>query len=760
MRTHTFMSLRRALSWRDPDDDEPGTIVPIGQYAERISARPDILCFDRDTVTPAIAAAVFAAWVCAGVWFASHDLVEVQSDFFERLPLKPMQHTDQIPARRTRPVSAAPLPTVSLPDPRQVHGKQQPALLQDIMRAPRQATPPVTAVKKAPPRQPSGDVFPAGGQAMTVDAMLDNIGGLKAGQRVKSTGVLAIAGGRCGRGSQCKTSAGIGYGAGHGSGFGGGAGGVDDLVGSLMGGDGGTALSLKKRGSLCMSAPQFVKGGACMLTSRPAFQSSADIARATGGEFNTENYDPIYENPFKETAQEPLSTFSIDVDNASYSNVRRFLTMGRMPPPDAVRIEEMVNYFSYDYPQPSGGHPFSITTETAVCPWEKSHTLVLIGLQGKRVVLEKLPPCNLVFLIDVSGSMQSFDKLPLLKSSFKLLARQLRKEDLVSIVVYAGAAGMVLGPTRGEHTERILSAIERLEAGGCTAGGEGIRLAYAVAEKNRLADGNNRVILATDGDFNVGVSSDGELVRLIEEKRKSGIFLSVLGFGTGNYKDAKMEKLADKGNGNYSYIDNILEAKKVLVKQLGATLFTIAKDVKIQVEFNPAAVAAYRLIGYENRVMAKEDFNDDTKDAGEIGAGHSVTALYEIVPAGTALNVAGVDSLKYQQTILRDDAVRSGELLTVKFRYKKPTGSASTLLQATLRNTRAEHASENLAFASAVAGCGMLLRGSKHTGGLTYDTVIKLAKTSMGDDHEGCRHEFVKLAQKAELMTSCIQGGN
>ena len=356
------------------------------------------------------------------------------------------------------------------------------------------------------------------------------------------------------------------------------------------------------------------------------------------GEFNTEQYNRIYDNEFLMAKDNPLSTFSIDVDTASYSNIRRFLNNNQLPPKDAVRIEEMINYFSYDYPQPKENEPFSVTTEVAACPWNKDHQLVLIGLQGRNVETANLPPSNLVFLLDVSGSMQDTDKLPLIKSAFRLLVDQLRPQDRVSIVVYAGSSGLVLDSTPGDQKQVILQAIDSLNAGGTTAGGEGIKLAYEIAKKNLMKDGNNRVILATDGDFNVGVSSDGDLIRMIEEKRNDGIFLTILGFGMGNYKDAKMEQLADKGNGTIAYIDNLLEAKKVFVSGLSGTLLTIAKDVKIQVEFNPTKIKAYRLIGYENRMLKKEDFNDDKKDAGEIGAGHSVTALYEIALADSRIN--------------------------------------------------------------------------------------------------------------------------
>jgi Ca-activated chloride channel homolog len=468
--------------------------------------------------------------------------------------------------------------------------------------------------------------------------------------------------------------------------------------------------------------------------------------------YNTEAYDPIDENGFKNVKDDPLSTFSIDVDKASYANVRRFLNENTLPPADAVRLEEMINYFTYSYPQPQDGKPFSITTELGQCPWNANHRLALVGIKGKIVETKNLPQSNLVFLIDVSGSMEEPNKLPLIKTALKMLVDNLRVSDHIAIVVYAGAAGIVLPSTPGDHKMIINEAIDKLEAGGSTAGCQGIELAYATAKQQFIKDGNNRVILATDGDFNVGVSSDGELVRMIGEKRTDGIFLTVLGFGTGNFKDAKMMKLADKGNGNYAYIDNILEAKKVLVSEMGGTLLTIAKDVKIQVEFNPAAVSAYRLIGYEKRKLNNEDFNDDTKDAGELGSGHTVTAMYEIVPAGSAEKTASVDDLKYQkrQTIYKS----SDELLTVKFRYKEPQGEKSSLITTTLAGNPALSGSETLRFASAVAGFGMLLRDSKNKGDLTFDKVHAQAKAAMGQDADGYRAEFLKLIERAEILAT------
>jgi len=471
-------------------------------------------------------------------------------------------------------------------------------------------------------------------------------------------------------------------------------------------------------------------------------------------QFSTESYNLINENRFLDAATNPLSTFSIDVDAASYSNVRRFIDNSQAPPVDAVRIEELINYFTYDYPQPEGEHPFSVISEVSVCPWNTAHKLVHIGLQGKNIPDGDLPPSNLVFLLDVSGSMNSPNKLSLLKKAFGLLVEKLREDDKVAIVVYAGAAGLVLPSTKGENKEKILEAIENLHAGGSTAGATGIKLAYKVARDNFIKGGNNRVILATDGDFNIGVSSDAELVRMIEKKRESGIYLSVLGFGMGNLKDSKMELLADKGNGNYNYIDNLLEAKKVLVSEFGGTLFTIANDVKIQVEFNPVNVGAYRLIGYENRQLAKEDFVDDTKDAGEMGSGHSVTVLYEIVPAGIESDAFKVDSLKYQTTGIKPDALDSPEMLTLKIRYKYPDVETSNLLSIPVLDKAMSLAetSDNFRFSAAVASFGMLLRDSEFMGNSTSNSVFDLAKAARGLDKQGYRSEFVRLVEAYDLL--------
>ena len=470
-----------------------------------------------------------------------------------------------------------------------------------------------------------------------------------------------------------------------------------------------------------------------------------------------EGYDHITENRFMKATDNPLSTFSIDVDAASYSNIRRMLRYGQLPPAGAVRIEEMINYFTYQYPQPANDDPFSINTEIAACPWNPAHRIVSIGLQGRVIPTEKLPASNLTFLIDVSGSMEDENKLPLVKASLKMLTEQLREQDRVSIVVYAGNAGLVLPPTPGTQKATIMQALENLEAGGSTAGGEGIQLAYKTASRYFIRNGNNRVILCTDGDFNVGQSSDDALERLIEEERKSGIFLTVLGFGMGNYQDAKMQKLADKGNGNHAYIDNPNEARKVLVKEFGSTLFAIAKDVKLQVEFNPEKVQGYRLIGYENRMLAKEDFNNDKKDAGELGSGHTVTALYEIIPAGIrSTEFDSVDALKYRHPLVkRVPLVFGGELLNIKLRYKKPAGETSMLLEHPVmdQQTRIETASGNLRFAAAVAQFGMLLRNSAYKAGSSYALIEQLAQGTSANDPEGYRKEFLDLVKTAQKLS-------
>lgn len=458
---------------------------------------------------------------------------------------------------------------------------------------------------------------------------------------------------------------------------------------------------------------------------------------------STEEYAKVDENDFKDVSASPVSTFSVDVDRASYSNVKRFIEGGSLPPVDAVRIEELVNYFTYNYPTPTGKDPFAITAEVGSCPWNKDHQLAVIGLQAEKIETENLPPSNIVFLLDVSGSMNEPNKLPLVKSSLTLLTQQMRAQDKVAIVVYAGAAGLVLPATSDK--KEIVNALDKLEAGGSTAGSEGIKLAYEVAAKNFATKGNNRVILCTDGDFNVGITNDNELERFIEKQRESGIYLTCLGFGMGNYKDSKMEILADKGNGNYAYINDLYEAKKSLVSEFGGTLFTVAKDVKIQVEFNPAKVKSYRLIGYENRMLNTEDFTNDKKDAGEMGAGHTVTAIYEIVPAGAASASSG--NLKYQTSSL-SPAAAGGEILTLKSRYKQPSDSVSVEMVKAVNESRAgyESCSENFRWASSVAMFGMLLRNSQYKGAASYAQVIALAQGAKGADAEGYRSEFIRLA--------------
>jgi Ca-activated chloride channel family protein len=498
--------------------------------------------------------------------------------------------------------------------------------------------------------------------------------------------------------------------------------------------------------------PVFARQVPAVAEDKLQLRSLGYVTRAP--EFDTEDYARIDESEFQSTTEHPLSTFAIDVDTASYANVRRFLGENRLPPADAVRIEELVNYFPYAYAPPAGDAPFAVHTEVTGCPWEPSHRLVRIGLKAKEIPVAQRPPSNLVFLIDVSGSMELPDKLPLVKSALRLLVEQLRESDRVAMVVYAGSSGLVLPGTSGDRKDQILAAIDRLEAGGSTNGGSGIELAYRTAAEGFRKGGTNRVILATDGDFNVGVTSSGELTRLIEEQAKGGVFLSVLGFGTGNLKDATMEQLADRGNGNYAYIDTINEARKALVEQLTGTLLTVAKDVKIQVEFNPAHAASYRLVGYENRQLAAEDFRDDAKDAGEIGAGHTVTALYEVIPTGIEAGGRPVDPLRYQTP--RELAAQSDELLTVKLRYKQPEGRESVPLELIVRDPGAAFgsASADSRFAAAVAEFGMVLRESPHRGVATYDSVIALAEdagAAAGDEH---RREFVELARKAKALSA------
>lgn len=459
----------------------------------------------------------------------------------------------------------------------------------------------------------------------------------------------------------------------------------------------------------------------------------------------TESYDRIEENSFQSVATSPLSTFSIDVDKASYSNIRRMINHGQKIPKDAVKVEEMINYFHYDYPDPNGKHPFSITTEIAESPWNAHTKLVRIGLKGKKVSVENAPASNLVFLIDVSGSMQPPNRLPLLQSAFKVLVEQLREKDQVSIVVYAGSAGLVLEPTSGANKEKIYKAIDNLRAGGSTAGGAGINLAYKIAEENFIEGGNNRVVLATDGDFNVGMSSNRSMEELITEKRESGVFLTCLGVGMGNYRDSKIETLADKGNGNHYYIDTMQEAQRVLGTEFFGTIYTIAKDVKIQVEFNPEKVQAYRLIGYENRMLEDEDFKNDKKDAGELGSGHNVTAFYEIIPTGVESKyMKDIPDLKYTQT---KSTGNSEEILTVKFRYKDPEGEKSKLIVKTVKdsNKPIEKASADFKFAAAVALFGMQLRDSEFISTDDTSDVIALAEAGRGEDEAGYRSEFIRL---------------
>ncbi len=470
---------------------------------------------------------------------------------------------------------------------------------------------------------------------------------------------------------------------------------------------------------------------------------------------NTESYQGFTENRFFNPLDDPLSTFAIDVDAASYSNFRRFINSGQLPPVDAVRIEELINYFEYDLKGPSGNEPVAIHTELATAPWNPKHRLLRIGLKAKSVPTDKLPASNLVFLIDVSGSMAGANRLPLAQASMKMLVDQLRSTDHVAIVTYAGSAGVVLETTPGSQKTKIKDAIDALSAGGFTAGGAGLQLAYRIARQHFINGGNNRIILASDGDFNVGASSDGDMEQLITRERQSGVSLSVLGFGMGNLKDSKMELLANKGHGNYAYIDNITEARKALVTEFGGTLFTVAKDVKVQVEFNPSKVQAYRLLGYENRLLEKEDFNNDEKLGGDMGVGHTVTALYEIVPVGVANNYPGdVDPLKYQAVKERPAPNGSDEVATVKFRYKDPGADKSRLQQAMVADRPQElaKASADLRFASAVAELGMLLRNSEYKQQADYEQLIVRAKGAKGMDEEGYRAEFIRLAESAKLL--------
>ncbi len=518
-----------------------------------------------------------------------------------------------------------------------------------------------------------------------------------------------------------------------------------DIANSLSGRAAGVQItSAAKRALPGQPAPRYAE----------LYHQQEQRHRDKSADFNTEGYAAFSENRFMEAAGNPLSTFSVDVDAASYGNLRRFLNNGQLPPAGVVRSEELINYFSYRYQGPADEHPFAVHTSLFECPWNNQHQLVSIGLQGKRIPVDNLPPANLVFLIDVSGSMMDENKLPLVKSSLKLLTDQLREQDRVTLVTYAGSAGLVLPPTSGAQKARIVHAIDQLEAGGSTAGGAGISLAYKLARENFRQNGNNRVILCTDGDFNVGESSDAAMEKLIEKERASGVFLTVLGYGMGNYQDAKMQVLAEKGNGNHAYIDGIGEARKVLVNEFGGTLFTIAKDVKLQIEFNPAQVQAYRLIGYESRLLAKEDFNNDRKDAGDMGSGHTVTALYEIIPVGVENPFAEkVDELKYSRPA--GAAMNSKEVMTIKLRYKQPDGEKSSLLSTTLSTgdyKRFNEADENARFASAVAAWGMLLNHSAFVQNASYRQVLSIAGNAIGNDKEGYRKEFIELVKKSETL--------
>lgn len=517
-------------------------------------------------------------------------------------------------------------------------------------------------------------------------------------------------------------------------------------------------LNVALRGDDMLSQETIVIGSA---TFRPLLVSETQYVvfdtSASSPDMNTEEYENFVDNSFRNAGDIPLSTFSVDVDVTAYSNMRRFINQGQLPPADAIRTEELVNYFSYDYAKPDGNDPIRITTEVGDCPWNVSHRLVRIGIKAKEIPADHLPASNLVFLIDVSGSMFGPNRLELVKSSLKLLVNNLRDKDKVAIIVYAGAAGEKLASTPGSDKQKIREAINELEAGGSTAGGEGIQLAYKIAKKNFIEGGNNRIILCTDGDFNVGVSSKEGLERLIENKRKTGVFLTVLGYGMGNYKDNKIQVLAEKGNGNHAYIDNLQEANKVLVNEFGAMLHTIAKDVKLQVEFNPSQVQAYRLIGYESRLLNDEDFNNDAKDAGEIGAGHTVTAFYEVIPAGVKSDYVGkVDDLKYQKTSEPRQVTGSGELLTVKLRYKAPDGDVSKKMELSLVDNKSNLVSSDFRFASAVAMFGQLLRDSSLKGDASYDKVIALAKTSLDNDERGYRREFVRLVEAAKGLSKSL----
>lgn len=484
-------------------------------------------------------------------------------------------------------------------------------------------------------------------------------------------------------------------------------------------------------------------------TNRESITTRTEYARL---QLNTEQYPTFNENKFQLAKDVPLSTFSIDVDAASYSNMRRFINQGQLPPSDALRIEEMINYFSYNYNQPEGSDPVNILTEVGECPWNKKHRLVKIGLKAKEIESSKLPVSNFVFLIDVSGSMRGGNRIELVKSSLKLLLNNLRAEDKVAIVTYAGNAELLMPPTSGADKQKIREVINNLQVGGWTDGGSGMQLAYDVARKNFVKDGNNRIIMCSDGDFNVGAQSDNDLQTLVEKERKSGVFLSMLGYGMGNYKDDKMQTIAQAGNGNHAYIDNLQEANKVLVNEFGSTMYTVAKDVKLQLEFNPSKVQAYRLVGYETRLLRKEDFNNDAIDAGEMGAGHTVTAMYEVIPVGVQSNFVGsVDALKYQKEQNTESLFNtSPEMLTVKLRYKQPDGDTSKLMLRTLIDAKNDRVSDDFKFASSVAMFGQLLKESDYKGTASYDEVIALATDGLGKDQYGYKKEFIRLVESTK----------
>ena len=513
-------------------------------------------------------------------------------------------------------------------------------------------------------------------------------------------------------------------------------------------------LGIKQTRDAVVSAQEVLKltpRSAAVRERKKLVKPDANTIAHQGSDHDEEDYGTFVENAFQDPLRTALSTFSIDVDNASYTNVRRFINHGQAVPRDAVRVEEMVNFFKYDYPQPSDGHPFSINSDYAECPWNSGHKLLRIGLQGKILPTEGLPASNLVFLIDVSGSMSDENKLPLLKQSMKVLLKELREVDKVSIVVYAGAAGLVLSPTPGNSPE-IIAALDNLQSGGSTAGGAGIELAYRIALENFIKNGNNRVILATDGDFNVGSTSAASIEKLIEEKRKSGVFLTVLGFGMGNYKDARLELLADKGNGNYAYIDNLQEANRFLGREFKGNMFAIAKDVKIQIEFNPKQVKSYRLIGYENRVLRDEDFTNDAIDAGELGSGHTVTALYEIIPHGIKSELLP-ETIKLKYTDTKTTAATAiSELATVKFRYKLPEGKESMEMVRTISNraTSLYQSAEDMRFSAAVAWFGLKLRDSKLIRDKSSEAIMTLARSGLSKDHDGYRAEFMRLVEAVQ----------